>query len=267
MASSPGPGIVPAALVWSDVAASPDLLPGMSEREDEMVFTRPPGPIRWELVAKPAGGTRRIAHLDPRDAAAYRRLVQPYAAAVERGLGAGAFANRTDPFGNLGAVGPARRRWRRAVARATATPPRGAIVVSDVRDCYGSIHPRALALVGIDDPDLLAFLRGLEDAGVRGLPVGPPPSAIIANAVLGFADRAVVEAAAVPIRWVDDVVLVGRDRLGAERAFDAWRRALASLGLEAHDGKTVRDPGRRVARAGPSASLVPARSHAIIASP
>ena len=148
-----------------------------------------------------------------------------------------------------------------------ATPPRGSIILSDVRDCYASIDARALGHVGIDDPDLLGFLRGLGDAGVRGLPVGPPPSAIIANAVLGFADRAVVEAAAVPIRWVDDVVLVGRDRLGAERAFDAWRRALASLGLEAHDGKTVRDPGRRLARVGPSASLVLARSHAIIASP
>ena len=140
--------------------------------------------------------------------------------------------------------------------------------MSDVRDCYASIDPRALEGVGIDDPDLLGFLRGLEDAGVRGLPVGPPPSAILANAVLGFADRAVVEVAAVPIRWVDDVVLVGRDRLGAERAFDAWRRALASLGLEAHDGKTVRRrPAVGVGAVGPSASLVPARSHAIIASP
>ena len=233
-----------------------------------MVFTRPPGPIRWELVAKPVGGTRRIAHLDPRDAASYRRLVQPYAGAVERGLGAGAFANRTDPLGNLGAVGPARRRWRHAVDRAMDVRPRGSIIVSDVRDCYGSIDASALGRVGIDDPDLLAFLRGLEEAGVRGLPVGPPPSAIIANAVLGFADRAVVEAAAVtPIRWVDDVVLVGRDRLGAERAFDAWRRALAGLGLEANDGKTVRQPGRRLERVGRSSSLVLARSHAIIASP
>lgn len=232
-----------------------------------MLCTRRPGPIRWELVAKPAGGTRPIAHLDPRDAAVYRRLVQPHAAAVDRGLGAGAFANRTDRFGNLVAVGPARRRWRGAVDRAMATPPRGSIILSDVRDCYASIDPRVLGRVGIDDPDLLGFLRGLHDAGVRGLPVGPQPSAIIANAVLGFADRAVVEAAAVPIRWVDDVVLVGRDRLGAERAFDAWRRALASLGLEAHDGKTVREPGRRLERVGRSASLVLARPHAIIASP
>jgi len=267
MASSPGPGIVPAALVWSDGVANPDLLPGMTEREDQMPWTRPSRPIRWELVAKPTGGTRPIAHLDPRDAAVYRRLVQPYAAAVDRGLGAGAFANRTDRFGNLAAVGPALRRWRRAVDRAMAVPPRGSIIVSDVRDCYGSIDPRVLGRVGIDDPDLIGFLRGLEDAGVRGLPIGPPPSAIIANAVLGLADRAVVEAAAVPIRWVDDVVLVGRDRLGAEQAFDAWRRALAGLGLDAHDGKTVREPGLRLARVGRSPSLAPARSRAIIASP
>src|SRR5881398_3481822 len=37
--------------------------------------------------------------------------------------------------------------------------------------------------------ELGSFLRALVDAGVRGLPVGPDPSAILANGVLAHADR------------------------------------------------------------------------------
>jgi hypothetical protein len=33
-------------------------------------------------------------------------------------------------------------------------------------------------------------------------------------------------------------VFVAAGRRGAQRAFDAWRRSLEALGLEAHEGKT-----------------------------
>src|SRR5205809_1035983 len=75
--------------------------------------------------------------------------------------------------------------------------------------------------------ELGAFHRALRDEGVRGLPVGPDPSAILANGILAIADRAAAaEAGGHPIRWVDDVVLVAAGRRSATRAFDAWRRAL-----------------------------------------
>jgi hypothetical protein len=111
------------------------------------------------------------------------------------------------------------------------------VIVSDVRDCYPSVRERALEAVACSD-QLRAFLRGMVDAGVHGIPVGPDPSAILANGVLANADRAAAAAGCRPIRWVDDVVLVAAGRRPVIRAFDAWRRALAELGLEAHDGKT-----------------------------
>jgi len=109
--------------------------------------------------------------------------------------------------------------------------------MSDVRDCYPSMGERALEALGCSGA-LASFLRALEEAGVRGLPVGPDPSAILANGVLAHADRAAAAAGCRPIRWVDDVVLVAAGRRPAIRAFDAWRRGLAELGLEAHDGKS-----------------------------
>jgi hypothetical protein len=146
-----------------------------------------------------------------------------------------AFANRTRADTRLDPWRPARRAWRRAVS--SAVRDRGVIVVSDVRDCYGSIGERALGALAID-PELDRFLRGLRSAGVRGLPVGPDPSAILANAVLAIADREAATAGCRPIRWVDDVVFAAAGRRTVGRAFDAWRRALEGLGLEAHDGKT-----------------------------
>jgi hypothetical protein len=41
-----------------------------------------------------------------------------------------------------------------------------------------------------------------------------------------------------PIGWVVAGVFAAAARRGAIRAFDAWRRGLAELGLEAHDDKT-----------------------------
>jgi hypothetical protein len=136
------------------------------------------------------------------------------------------------------------------------------VVVSDVRDCYGSIGERGLAALGLDR-EFHRFLRGLADAGVRGLPVGPDPSAILANAILSIADREAAAAGCRPIRWVDDVVFAAAGRRTAGRAFDAWRRALASFGLEAHDGKTrwlIAPRGRGLTLAGSSCdAAVPAR--------
>jgi hypothetical protein len=111
------------------------------------------------------------------------------------------------------------------------------VVAGDVRDCYGSF--RAPALLPLQVPgELTAFLESLWDRGVDGLPIGPDPSAILANAILAIADHEAAAAGCRPVRWVDDVVFAAAGRRTAHRAFDAWRRALEGLGLEAHDGKT-----------------------------
>jgi hypothetical protein len=198
---------------------------------------RPAGPIRWERCSKPGGGDRWLVRLDQRDQRTYRDLVLPLVPRIERSVGPLAFAARATSDGRLRPRPGARSAWRRAVRRSVARASDRVVIVSDVRDCYPSVGERALEAVACSD-QLRTFLRGMADAGVRGIPVGPDPSAILANGVLAHADGAAAAAGCRPIRWVDDVVMVAAGRRPAIRAFDAWRRALGELGLEAHDGKT-----------------------------
>ena len=198
---------------------------------------RPAGPIRWERCSKPGGGDRWLARLDQRDLRTYRDLVLPLVPRIERSVGPLAFAARATSDGRLRPWPGARSAWRRAVDRSIVRASDWVMIVSDVRDCYPSVGERALEAVACSD-QLRTFLRGMADAGVRGIPVGPDPSAILANGVLAHADGAAAAAGCRPIRWVDDVVMVAAGRRTVIRAFDAWRRALGELGLEAHDGKT-----------------------------
>ena len=198
---------------------------------------RPVGPIRWERRSKPGGGDRWLARLEPRDARAFRLLVLPLVPRIERSIGRRSYGVRATADGRLQPWPGGRSAWRRAVRRSIVAPPGSVVIVSDVRDCYPSVGERALEAVGCAG-ELRSFLRALAEAGVRGLPVGPDPSAILANGVLAHADRLAASAGCRPIRWVDDVVFAAAGRRRAIRAFDAWRRGLAELGLEAHDGKT-----------------------------
>src|SRR5262245_18775047 len=207
------------------------------------MFERPPGPIRWERRPKPGGGERRITRLDPVDDESFRRLVAPLVPRLERSLGPGAIANRATTDAHLRAWGGARRVWRRALRAALAGERHVVIVAADVRECYASIRDPALAAVGVDG-ELWSFLRALRDRGVEGLPIGPDPSAILANGVLAIAGWRARAAGCRPIRWVDDVVFAAAGRRSAWLAFDAWRRSLEELGLEANEGKTRSAVGR-----------------------
>jgi hypothetical protein len=201
------------------------------------MFERPARRIRWDRQAKPGGGERRIARLDPIDDETYRSLVTPIVPRLERSLGPRAFANRATGDARLRPWPAARRVWRRAVGAALAGEPHVVIVAADVRECYASIRDRALAAAGPGD-ELWSFLRALWDHGIEGLPIGPDPSAILANGVLAVADREAAAAGCRPIRWVDDVVFAAAGRRTARLAFDAWRRSLRDLGLEVNEGKT-----------------------------
>ncbi len=201
------------------------------------VLRRPPGA---DVVARAGGGRRRLTLLEPGDAETYRELVATLAPAVERSLGAGVIANRV-----VGAADRledwriAHRRWRRAVAPAE----RGLRLHLDVADCYGSIAPGLVAatLAGmgtVADDRLIRLLDELAEHGVPGLPVGPPESAVLANAVLARLDRAVRDAGAPHVRWVDDLVIHVSSRRDAVLVLDGVRRELASLGLRLQDAKT-----------------------------
>jgi hypothetical protein len=210
-------------------------------------FERADGPIRLEVVSKPDGGSRLLAHLPEGDRRRYEAAVAAVTPRVERALGVGVLANRARTSGPRLELEPwrlARRRYERGLRAATNGPGRAAFV-GDVRDCYRSIRPatvdRALVAMG-ETPDrierLTALLRSFEARGARGLPIGPAPSAVLANAVLAPVDAALVESGDGPAyRWVDDVVVLTADVARARRVAHAFRRALSVLGLSANESK------------------------------
>ena len=211
---------------------------------------RSPGPpartdatgSRFEPVPKPGGGLRWITRLDPAGDAEYREAVRPLAGRIERALGPEVFAIRTRPVAHgrmLNPWAPARAAWRRTLRRLLGEVPPGTVfAVADVRDCYGSISPETIAsLLGPDAAHAVAFLHGLRDGGVRGLPIGPDPSAVLANAVLCEMDRAIRSTNARHVRWVDDVVLWGA-RADVHRALVALDDVTARMGLSLNESKT-----------------------------
>ena len=186
---------------------------------------------RW---TSPAGKRRLLTKLDHAEAELYRHVTE--IALPRRPTGARSF----------GSVRPrGRRSWHQERAAwgaevRGALDGAGAIVLSDVADCYPSIDAPAIRMAarwaGGDPDQLLAFLEQLHEGGAVGLPIGPDPSSSIADAVLAIADHRAASAGIAPIRWVDDVVFAG-DRGQVARAARAWRRALRDLGLREHQGK------------------------------
>lgn len=196
---------------------------------------------RLELreTANAAGGRRILVEPSASLSADYRVAVEPTALRLEGTLDRGVLAGRVVG----GAPRPFHREyreWREALEGCLRH--RGVVVRSDVRDCFASIMAgpvvSAVAEVGVDPSVIEAVLGAFHAEGVRGLPVGPAPSLVLANAVLQRADREAREAGATVLRWVDDVVLVCADRPTAARALDAWVRGLRAVGLRPHDGKT-----------------------------
>jgi Reverse transcriptase (RNA-dependent DNA polymerase) len=202
--------------------------------------------IRFELAAKPGGSIRTLAMLGERDGHSFEHAVAAVVPAVERALTGNVMANRSSVVRAGLELEPWAIAWRRYVRSVSvAAEPSRVAFVGDVLDCYASITPTGVqrALVGMgagaDEAARVAqLLRSFEARGVRGLPVGPAGSAVLANAVLAPLDRAFAEAAGGPaFRWVDDVVAFAPGRVAAQRTADAFRRALDDLGLEAHPTK------------------------------
>lgn len=205
---------------------------------------------RVRLVPVPkSGGIRWLAELDPSLARAYERLVADLAPGIERILAPSVLANRValaDPTRGVLRLEPwrsARARFRRALAGGLVSAT--TVVLADVRDCYASICPDACAVAirraGAPRSSIIELGRllwELHTGGIPGLPVGPAPSAVLANAVLARTDRSLAAAGFAHLRWVDDFVVFASGRAEAERALAVLRFALADLGLELCDSKT-----------------------------
>lgn len=205
-------------------------------------------PLRPRVFAvRHRRGVRLLTALDPATRQSYARLVGEAAASIERSLSPSVAANRLDleqpPAGELRL-----RPWRlerREFARGLARLVGGdaSLAVADVRRCFPSISPQVVAHT-LSRMEITAageiedLLLELETAGVRGLPIGPDASAVLANAVLSHADRA-LEAERIPfLRWVDDVVMRVEGPRGARVALDVLRSVWGELGLRPNEQKT-----------------------------
>jgi hypothetical protein len=207
----------------------------------------------WRVHA--ATTARPLVALHPSLDARYTSLVAAVAADVESSLSPAVAANRLTSW----SVDPPALRfrpWRDERAsfgqrlHGLADGER-CLVFADVRNCYRSIRPivvgRALVALGCDalrSAVVVAFLRRLETIGITGLPIGPEPSPVLANAVLAELDRAVAAIGVRYLRWVDDVVVACRDAGQADGVLSSIRAALTRLDLELNEGKTriVLDP-------------------------
>jgi Reverse transcriptase (RNA-dependent DNA polymerase) len=183
-----------------------------------------------------------MATLSRRDALRWHELAGRVAITLEPRLGIEVLANRSLPGRDgwmLASLGPALRRARRAARGLEG----GLLLRTDVETFYASVTPSVLATSlqrgGSELEDAL-FAADLVDAwgseGYPGLPIGPPGSAVLANAVLGSCDRSLRPLRFV--RWVDDYLLGCRTDAEAASALDRLDEALASLGLTRSRGKT-----------------------------
>jgi hypothetical protein len=206
---------------------------------------------RPRLVRSPrrGGGVRWLSRLDRSTDARYTALVASVAPAIEARLGAEVVANRAvlgPPSSGL-SLRPWRPAWDaflRSGRRLALTA--GTFVSVDVRRCYPSIGPhlvrqslRRLGCAMDDVRDVTAMLEALDAAGVRGLPIGPDPSAVLANAVLSAADETLQAAGVRHLRWVDDVWIFAPSRPEAVAALVSLERWLEGHGLSLAPEKTV----------------------------
>lgn len=208
------------------------------------------GDSAWlEPIRKANGGIRLIAHLTPSDLRDYHASVAPLVSMIERALGARSLANRArkratgQPTVALEPWRIPRRRFHWVAASLAARS--SAAAIADVHECYGSIRDdvleRGLRGLGASPREirpLRRLLDRLHEQGIRGLPIGPEPSAALANAVLGQLDRALERARVRHVRWVDDVWMFAADERSAASAMRVFEDALSEVVLSPATEKT-----------------------------
>jgi hypothetical protein len=200
-----------------------------------------PAVARMRRTRKPRGGTRAICELEPGLATAYRTAVARIAPTLENLLSPAVRANRARSSGSsliLGKVERARRGFE-ADLRTASEQHRGPLLVADVLDCYASISLRAvLDSIPAEAPEVASVLSRFREGGVRGLPVGPAGSAVLANAVLSALDDVVSGAGVRHLRWVDDLYIFTDSSREARVILDRLRKEADRLGWSLNEEKS-----------------------------
>lgn len=205
-----------------------------------------PDPIDVELRPRPGRPPRRMARLSERDAGAWHALGGRVAALLEPRLGPDVVANRAVVSGGQWRLESLDGSLRRLRARlGTSRRPTGAgagYLATDVEDFFPSVGSetvaRALLAAGASPDDarrVAAMLEGWAALGYEGLPIGPPASAVVANAVLRSVDEAV---GASFVRWVDDYLVPLAGERQAGEVLERVDEALDRLGLRRSVPKT-----------------------------
>ena len=205
-------------------------------------------PIRTYRIPKRGGGERLMADLGPVDASRWRRLGERIAATVGPTLPPNVLANRTPDDLRGRSLRVELRRARTAASALGRAAP--LVLRTDVAACYPSITPevvaRGLRHVDVDRADAgfaADLLEGWGSEGYAGLPIGPPASAVIANAILVLVDRALHDVTF--LRWVDDYLVSVRSERDAGEVVDRLDTKLASIGLRRSIAKTELMEGGR----------------------
>ncbi|MEX2202584.1 MAG: RNA-directed DNA polymerase [Actinomycetota bacterium] len=214
-----------------------------------------PAPPPARVAAPPGRRAREVTVLHPALGARYTALVSAVALRVNGGLSRSVAANRVavatidPPSLVLRSFRDERIAFGRRLDRLARGTP--CLLFADVRECYRSIAPdvvgsslRAFGCDGASVDAVVAFLHSLQERGVQGLPVGPDPSAVLANAVLAETDRGLERLGAPHLRWVDDLVVGVDGSRTAATVLEVIREALDHVGLRLNDAKTrlVLDP-------------------------
>jgi hypothetical protein len=203
-----------------------------------------------------------MALLTRRDEGPWRQLGQRVADVLEPILGRRVLAGRSMHYGREWRPEPlGQALWRARHAAERLVAGSNVVVRTDVRDFYPSVDAailyRCLRRVGLPAEDAntaSGMLEGWGSHGYAGLPVGPPASAVLSNAVLVPVDEELGDGRW--LRWCDDLLIGVRRMADAGRVLDRLDTELAGLGLERSGPKTHVLEGPAVRWPGPGSSIL-----------
>jgi hypothetical protein len=207
-------------------------------------------PVHLVMATKASGVFRPFVRMSVVDLLLYQALVDALAADIEHALGPRdrVFAYRQDLSGadNPFEGSPSWRDFMASIRsrldlneRLPFSPfagtqrPTGYVLATDIASffIYIDVDELERRLLAISDQtavvrDLGAFLRGMQQLGVRGLPQGLPPSSPLGNFYLSELDRGLVSAGVDYRRYMDDTWMFVDSYAEARRLQDHVERVL-----------------------------------------
>ena len=192
---------------------------------------------------------RLLSSMDLLDQLAFRALVSPLVAPVERALSSSVVAHRFVGEAAGWNQRPVYEGWKDRRARLMpvfAADPSLFLLVMDVKNYYASLSIETLRVslssLGIDDfcwrpaMDFLECFEGLPGS-VAGVPIGPEASGVLGAVGLTAIDRGLRDKQFA--RMVDDVWVVATSRSQALSEAEHTSMQMRLLGLAPNDSKTM----------------------------